>query len=171
MNIVTMKNYKTIILTITLCLTLSVGSFTCGYLCNNIHEEDISTYIYHKVDTVALKATNFYSKSPQEGLQDALIYFDVKHANIVYAQAVLETGHFKSYNCLQRNNLFGLYNSKTKSYYTFNHWTESVIAYKLWIQNRYKEDEDYLSFLNRIGYAEEPLYNKYLTDIIKACGF
>lgn len=166
-----MKISKTNIAITVFCIILSAVSFTCGYICNNTQQEDISAYICHKTDTAVIKATSFYNKSPQDGLQGALIYFDVKHADIVYAQALLETGHFKSYNCLHRNNLFGLYNSKTKSYYTFNHWTESVIAYKLWIQNRYKEGEDYLLFLNRIGYAEEPLYNKYLTDIIKAYGF
>lgn len=166
-----MKISKPNRLTVFICIIFYVASFCCGYFCDKAPRENISTYICHKADTAALKATDFYNKSPQEGLQDALIYFDVKHADIVYAQALLETGHFKSYNCLHRNNLFGLYNSKTKSYYTFNHWTESVIAYKLWIQNRYKEGEDYLLFLNRIGYAEEPLYNKYLTDIIKAYDF
>lgn len=166
-----MKNCKTIISVIALCVILSVASFGCGYFCSNTQQKDSLAYLCCKTDTATLKETSFYNKLPQDGLMDALIYFDIKHADIVYAQALLETGHFKSYNCLHRNNLFGLYNSKTKSYYTFNHWTESVIAYKLWIQNRYKEDEDYLSFLNRIGYAEEPLYNKYLMDIIKAYDF
>ena len=166
-----MSTLKIDIITIILLIALAVVSFIGGYLSNDTPQEDMSTYICHKADTVALKETNFYNKTPQEGLIGALIYFDVKHADIVYAQALLETGHFKSYNCIHRNNLFGLYNSKTKSYYTFNHWAESVIAYKLWIQNRYKEDGDYFAFLNRIGYAEEPLYNKYLADIIKAYGF
>lgn len=77
---------------------------------------------------------DFFSKSPQEGLMEALEYYGVKHPQIVYAQAVLETGYFKSDACLTNNNLFGLYDSKNKKYYKFNHWTNSVEAYVNMVQ-------------------------------------
>jgi flagellum-specific peptidoglycan hydrolase FlgJ len=109
---------------------------------------------------------DFFSKSPQEGLIEALEYYKVKHPQIVYAQAVLETGHFKSDLCLNGNNLFGLYNSKKHRYYTFDHWTESVVAYLDYVQYRYKPPNDYYKFLSDIGYAEDPNYINKLKGIV-----
>ena len=112
------------------------------------------------------KQSDFFSKSPQEGLMEALEYYGVKHPKIVHAQAVLETGHFKSDLCLNDNNLFGLYNSKRGKYHKFDHWTESVIAYKNFIQYKYKPSEDYYKFLQRIGYAEDSNYISKLKRIV-----
>lgn len=108
---------------------------------------------------------DFFSKSPQEGLMEALEYYGVKHPQIVYAQAVLETGHFKSDLCLNGNNLFGLYNSKKHRYYTFDHWAESVVAYIKFVQYKYKPPDDYYEFLSRIGYAEDKDYIRKLRNI------
>ena len=110
---------------------------------------------------------DFFSKSPQEGLIEALEYYGVKHPQIVYAQAVLETGHFKSDLCLNGNNLFGLYNSKKHRYYTFDHWKDCIIAYKEMIQYKYKDSDDYLNFLKEIGYAEDSEYICKLKELIK----
>lgn len=49
-------------------------------------------------------------------------------------------------------------NSRTKSYYKFDHWSESVVAYLDFIQDRYKPPNDYYKFLSDIGYAEDPEY-------------
>lgn len=97
----------------------------------------------------------------------ALIYYDVKHPAIVYAQAFLETGNFKSRVCVENNNLFGLYNSRKGEYLKFNHWSESIIYYRDYIQNRYKEEkETYYEFLTRINYATDPLYIEKLKFLI-----
>lgn len=109
---------------------------------------------------------DFFSKSPQEGLIEALEYYGVKHPQIVYAQAVLETSHFKSDLCLNDNNLFGLYNSKKHRYHTFDHWTESVVAYLDYVQRRYKPPNDYYKFLLDIGYAKDPNYISKLKEIV-----
>ena len=84
---------------------------------------------YQVLDVVKLEQPEFLLKSPEEGLIEALDYYDVEHPNIVYAQAILETGHFRSRVCREYNNLFGLYNSRTKDYYKFDHWSDSVVAY------------------------------------------
>ena len=118
------------------------------------------------IHTVNEEQPDFFSKSPQEGLIEALEYYGVKHPQIVYAQAILETGHFKSDLCLNGNNLFGLYNSKKHSYYTFDHWIESVVAYLDFIQYRYKPPNDYYKFLSDIGYAEDPEYINKLKRIV-----
>lgn len=118
------------------------------------------------VHIVSEKQPDFFNKSPQEGLMEALKYYEVKHPQIVYAQAVLETGHFKSELCLNGNNLFGLYNSRKHEYYTFDHWTESVVAYLNYVQYRYKPPNDYYRFLSDIGYAEDPDYINKLKVIV-----
>ena len=109
---------------------------------------------------------DFFSKLPQEGLMEALEYYEVKHPQIVYAQAVLETGHFKSNVCLNYNNLFGLYDSKNKDYYKFNHWTESIVAYKEWIQKKYQPPNNYYVFLEEINYASDKEYISILKSIV-----
>lgn len=112
----------------------------------------------------------FFDKSPEEGLMDALIYFEVKHPHIVYAQAILETGNFTSKVCKENNNLFGLYDSRNKKYYTFNHWSESIIAYINYIQYKYSPPKDYYKFLQDIGYAEDPTYTDKLRIIVEKNG-
>lgn len=124
----------------------------------------IDTITVH-IDTVVLiQELEFMYKPVSEGLMEALYYYEIKSPDIVYAQAILETGWFKSKGCTIDNNLFGLRHSK--GYYKYNHWSESVLAYKEKIQSRYKEGEDYYKFLVRINYAEDPEYVNKLRQIV-----
>lgn len=118
-----------------------------------------------KRDTIVVKP-EFLSKSPKEGLEEALHYYNISHKDIVLAQAILETGNFKSKVCLKYNNLFGLYNSKKKDYYKFDHWSHSVDFYKSNIQSKHKPPIDYYVFLKRINYAEDKNYTKNLKKIV-----
>lgn len=121
------------------------------------------------VDTVKsfkIEEPSFLAQTPKEGLLDALVYYEVKHPDIVYAQALLETGHFTSPLCVKHNNLFGLYNSSKENYYRFNHWAESVEAYIKFVQYKYKPPDDYYEFLDRIGYAEDSTYIEKLKIIV-----
>lgn len=135
-------------------------------------------FIYVHEDSTAISETTFtpdtiisqpefMSKSADESLREALEFYDIQHPDIVCAQAILETGYFKSVGCVKYNNLFGLYNSKAKRYCRFNHWSESVVAYKEWIQQRYKPQEDYYDFLARINYASDSMYISKLKQIVK----
>lgn len=107
---------------------------------------------------------SFYNKSPEEGLWEALEYYDIQYKEIVYAQALLETGNFKSSGCRKKNNLFGLMQGKKLR--TFNHWAESVKMYKEKIQSRHRAGEDYYKFLKRIRYATNPNYINVLKKIV-----
>lgn len=118
------------------------------------------------IEDAEVKPT-FFTKSPEDGLREALDYYGVKHPEIVYAQAVLETGHFKSDLCINSNNLFGLYNSRKQEYYAFNHWSESVEAYINFIQYKYKPPNDYYKFLKELPYAEDKEYINKLKKIVK----
>ena len=72
-------------------------------------------------------------------LYQEIIRNGIKHPKIVLAQAILETGWFRSPFCRNRHNLFGLTNPKTGKYYEFNHWMESVRAYYTKVQYRYSQ--------------------------------
>lgn len=91
-------------------------------------------------------------------------FYEVHHSEIVVRQFVLETGWGKSYNCRVRNNLFGLVKPKG-GYFIFNHWSESIQAYKTKVQYKWKEGEEYYNFLDRIGYASAKNYIKTLKQI------
>ena len=95
----------------------------------------------------------------EETLFRTLEHFGYANPATITAQAVLETGNFKSKLCLEKNNLFGLYNSRKREYFEFDSWISCIFAYKEMIYSRYNpEKEDYWQFLERIGYAEDPNY-------------
>lgn len=107
-------------------------------------------------------------------LYQEIIRNGIRHPKIVLAQAILETGWFRSPLCRNRHNLFGLTNPKTGKYYEFNHWTESVRAYYTKVQYRYGQksrinssDVDYLKWLRDIGYAEDPRYIQAVVQVMK----
>lgn len=140
-------------------IVIGIGIIGVFNLCTSKGETNstIRNTPTHAKDTTTL-VPGFMEESAKDGLAAALIYYDIQFPEIVYDQAILETGYFTSAICLKYHNLFGLYNSKAKDYYEFNHWSESVLAYKEWIQRRYKPPEDYYEFLQRIHYAEDTLY-------------
>ena len=99
-------------------------------------------------------------------LYNELLRNNIKHPKIVLAQAILETGWFKSSVCRNKGNLFGLTNPRTGDYYEFDHWKESVVAYRDKVQYKYKGG-NYLLWLRKIGYAEDPGYVSALVKILE----
>lgn len=101
----------------------------------------------------------------KENLHHELIAQGVDFPNIVQAQAILETGHFKSYACLYKNNLFGLRNGDG-TYMSFAHWTLAVAAYKKYIQKYEEPPNNYYEYLRGLGYAEDSSYVEKLKEIV-----
>ena len=99
-----------------------------------------------------------------ENLYAALKRHGIKYPKIVLAQAILETGAFRSRVCRENNNLFGLRHSK--GYYAFEHWEESVIAYRDKVQYKHRDNENYYSFLRRIGYSTSKDYVRRVREIV-----
>lgn len=59
-----------------------------------------------------------------EELNDSTLYqmllkHEIKYPTIVLAQAKLETGDYTSRHCVKGNNLFGLYDSRNRRYFSF----------------------------------------------------
>lgn len=134
------------------CITFWCISFAKGI---NKPEEEIAN--------VRWKANHFHLN--ESNLMDELKAQGVAFPEIVKAQAVLETGHFKSYACLQRNNLFGL-RRRDGTYMSFDHWTESVAAYKKYIQKWEVPPSNYYYYLDSLGYAEDKTYVELVKQIV-----
>jgi hypothetical protein len=103
-----------------------------------------------------------------------------KHKNIVIAQAILETGWFKSENCSRNNNLFGMRRSYTRistsdttisGYAHYDNWKMSVIDYYILQSTRESiiptSEDQYLRYLNRTYSEVGSSYSRQLEDIIK----
>ena len=117
-------------------------------------------------DSVIFDTIKIYHKPlslNERNLKKVLKDNNIKHPNIVLAQAKLETGNFTSKVCVTKGNLFGL--RKGNQYRHYAHWSESVKAYKELIQSRY-EGGDYLVFLDKIGYAQDPSYHAKLKTML-----
>jgi len=103
---------------------------------------------------------------------------DIKYPDIVFAQAVLESGYMTSYIFTENKNLFGMRYperrettaiGRNRGYSRYDCWTDSVEDYKLFqeflFRNKEKSREEYFSFLSRI-YAEDPNYVFFIKKII-----
>jgi flagellum-specific peptidoglycan hydrolase FlgJ len=116
-----------------------------------------------------------------ENLRSFIKTLNLAHPDIVYAQAMLESGNLTSSLVKTNSNLFGMkvpssrakVSVKNKSNYsyfertTLEGWQMSVIDYALW-QSRYanyKSKKDYFDHLSR-HYAEDPNYVGKLKNII-----
>ena len=119
--------------------------------------KNVPVHSYYEGKSHELTLENIMSVMDEVGISNKLF---------VLAQAVLETGNFGSNVCRNYHNLFGLYDSRNKCYYKFTRWEDSVIGYQKYIQYRYKGG-NYLAFLRRIGYAEDPSYTSKVAQIAK----
>lgn len=103
----------------------------------------------------------------------------IKYAEVAFAQAILESGHFKSKVAKQNNNLFGMriprYRSTTavgklNGYARYLSWQASVQDYKIWQDNLFKRypnmtKAEFKSYLNRL-YSTSSNYMAKVNAII-----
>jgi uncharacterized FlgJ-related protein len=102
-----------------------------------------------------------------------------KHKDIIVAQAILETGWFKSSNCINNNNLFGMrrsysrvstYDTTINGYAHYSNWKMSVIDYYLLQSVResiIKTSRDqYFRYLDKTYSEVGSTYSSQLRDII-----
>lgn len=112
----------------------------------------------------------YYVLNP-ENVYKEIMRNDIKFSDIVLRQSLLETGWYKSYNCTERRNLFGMTGgTKTKDnihgYAIYSNWMQSVKAYKDWQEKRLTSDvSNYYQFLRDWNYAESEDYERKLKGI------
>ena len=118
-------------------------------------------YVTVSIDKLELNKENFFLVCK---------IYDIKFPEIVYAQARLESGNFKSKLFQSKNNFLGLYNSKIKDFYEFDHWTDCLLGYRDLLQFKYNGDEHYetyYTFLKELPYAMDP---EYIQKVRKIAG-
>ena len=149
--------------------TLTVGPDNQKKLDDNSRNSDrkasLRTELQKKTDDIT-KSGNNLPELTIPNLYKEIIRNGILYPKIVLAQAILETGWFRSSVCRNKHNLFGLTNPRTGKYYEFNHWTESVRAYYTKVQYKYKGG-NYLLWLDEIGYAEEQKYIEVVIRVLK----
>jgi hypothetical protein len=112
---------------------------------------------------------------------DAVWALPFKHKDVVVAQAVLESGWFKSKNCVRNNNLFGMRRAYTRTttadstiggFAHYSNWRLSVIDYFL-LQSTTESiypthsKAEYYHYLDRVYSEVGKGYSSQLKDIIK----
>lgn len=119
------------------------------------------------------------SNLTKENLLKTIKQTGIKHPDVVFAQALLESGDFKSQVCRSNNNLFGMKVPECRStvaqpgrkgYARYDSWVQCVYDYKLYqeflFENGELSREQYLRKLDKI-YSEVPDYQKRLKRILK----
>ena len=148
--------------------TLTVGPDNQKKLDDNSRNSDRKVSLKATLQNTTKDKNQAENNLPQltiPNLYKEIIRNGILYPKIVLAQAILETGWFRSSVCRNKHNLFGLTNPRTGKYYEFNHWTESVRAYYTKVQYKYKGG-NYLLWLDEIGYAEDPYYIKAVIKVI-----
>jgi len=133
--------------------------------------------------TLTLSTTASFTTEDEinyQNLYSRILECNIKFPDIVFAQAVLETGHFRSKLFQNANNLFGMKLPKKREtvavgktsggYARFESWESSVYDYSLWQNNILSKNGDltrkqYLTMLDKI-YSESKGYSKKVTKII-----
>jgi uncharacterized FlgJ-related protein len=115
-----------------------------------------------------------------ELLYEQITEKNIKFPEIVFAQAVLESGHFKAPIFTIKNNLFGMkvpkkrettaINKGKKGYAKYHSWNSSVDDYLLWQEFTLKNKNQltknqYLSLLGKI-YAKDKNYVSSLKRVM-----
>ena len=133
---------------------------------------------------VALSLNSFTTKgyktyNPRVSSFEVLEYINdlnIKFPEIVYAQAILETGNFTSNICIENNNLFGMQQATIRpttsvgsknNHANYTSWKESVMDYALYqcyYLSDIKTEQDYLEYLDK-NYSE--IGDKYSVRLLK----
>lgn len=149
--------------------------FYFGYLISstNIAQDKVDNYSVLQ-DTIIISDSSTFSK---EELKKYIKFLNLKHPDIVYAQAVLETGNFKSNIFINNNNLFGMrvpgvrsntVRGKVNNYAYYKNWKESVVDYALYQASylRKLDRNQYFNYLDA-NYAKDVNYSLKLKQVIK----
>lgn len=112
-----------------------------------------------------------YGGPTKEQFINACDSLGIHHAEVVWAQARLESGNFTSVHFRNRNNCLGIYDSKQKRYASFVSWKDCLVAYRDRVQYRCKTrnctDAEYIQWLIKIGYASDPTYKGKIQKMMK----
>jgi hypothetical protein len=167
--VIATRSYLKILLII---LTSSILSFVTALYMQNDKLNSIK-YITEETRMLVINQENEFS---EEKLKEYIIGLNIKFPHIVFAQAKLESGYFKSTIFRENNNLFGMRLAKQRprtalgaehNHAYYNNWRESVQDYAMYAAaylNDIKTEQDYFEYL-KINYATDPNYINKLKKI------
>lgn len=112
----------------------------------------------------------------QDEVLEYIYELRIDHPQIVFAQAIKESGNFTSVIFKENHNLFGMRVPErrattcigiNRTYAVYSNWKASIIDYALYQEAYFRNltEEEYLMKLQRI-YAEDSLYVKDLQKIL-----
>jgi len=134
-------------------------------------------YITEETKTIILREHQKELQFSPNKLKAYILDLNIKFPHIVYAQAKLETGNFKSHIFLNNNNIFGMKQARKRpttnkgeenGHAYFNSWQESVLDYAMYSAaylSKIKTENEYFQYLGA-NYAEDPNYIDKLKQII-----
>lgn len=126
-----------------------IGYFTL--LFSLITEIKVNGQNVNTSSTQDLKVNQLESNTLLDSVFNYICNSQILNKDIVFRQAIWETGWFKGAFLMSKNNLFGF---RTKNYMTFNSWQESIDYYENWQKRKYtNHQEDYYDFLVRIRFS------------------
>jgi uncharacterized FlgJ-related protein len=132
-------------------------------------------YITEETRMLVLNSEDRFSEAK---LKEYLVELNIKFPHIVFAQAKLESGNFKSTIFLENNNLFGMKvarrrpttnKGENRGHAYFNSWRECVVDYAFYqaaYLNEIKTESQYLQYL-RENYAENPQYYEKVKNLMQ----
>jgi flagellum-specific peptidoglycan hydrolase FlgJ len=142
-----------------------------------VREFSPATPIVYPSIEITLDSVFSQPKFTSELLREYIKEKGILHPDIVYAQAVLETGNFTSRIFRESHNLFGMKLPKIRptvatgeryGHATYCHWKDSVDDYLLWQEmwSNIETEAVYYTLLQRV-YAEDQNYTRLVKTIRK----
>lgn len=117
-----------------------------------------------------------------DSVKQFIEFMNLDYPDIVYAQSILESGHFRSDLFINNGNIFGMKEAMVRNsvalgtkngYAYYKNWQHSIIDYALYQATYYHTStrkltrQEYLEKLAR-SYAKDPDYIKKLNNIISS---
>ena len=151
----------------TFCLSLAsiiIGSYLLGTV-NWITQTEV-------LDPLLTDSTLVAKAKQEVAFEDSvyqyILFLNIKHPEVVFKQAKIESGNFKSKVFRENNNMFGMkipykraniVGGENLGYAVYNTWQESIIDYALYQTYTAKgmNKEQYIKHLGA-SYAEDPNY-------------
>lgn len=136
-----------------------------------------ANYINSELEKIPVIIRMDKEKFTPENFKLKLKQLNLKHQDIIYAQAILETNNFTSNIFKNNNNLFGMKCAKQRptihigenlGHAQYRTWEDCLIDYALW-QTSYAKglnENEYFTLLDKM-YAENSEYVAKLKNIIK----
>ena len=151
----------------TFCLSL-VSIIVGSYLLGAINWTTQAEVIDPIPTDSTLVATAKQEVAFEDSVYQYILFLNIKHPEIVFKQAKIESGNFKSKVFRENNNMFGMKipykraniaGGENLGYAVYNNWQESIIDYALYQTYTAKgmNKEQYIQHLGA-SYAEDPDY-------------